>query len=218
MLLVQKGLISEKQLDEALAVQQESGELLGDVLVNRGLASRIAIQDLVAEHVGVDHEPERGFGTGLRAKIVDRESRAGDAGPEPEDAVLPANVVPLPSAPTRAEAVALQREVEQLRHAVELRDERVAVLERELAEAGKALAASAVEPATEHVVLVRSAGGYELVDAPGPPPRVGARVSVADRVEAFVVLKVGRSPLPGDRRPCAFVEAAGTTALLEYSE
>src|SRR5215467_11024020 len=90
MLLVQKGVISEEQLDEALTFQEKSGEDLGDLLVSRGLASRIAIQDVLAEQVGVDHEPERGFGTGLRAKLVDRESRAPGAEPGPEEAVLPA--------------------------------------------------------------------------------------------------------------------------------
>jgi hypothetical protein len=197
MLLVQKGLINEEQLEEALALQVQSGRRLGEVLVGRGFASRLAIQDALADQLGLLEEPPRGFGTGLRAKLVDREGRPGHTGEDGPQVELPANVVQLPMARPRQEPAALAREVDRLHLAVRA-----------------AAAGSEAGSAAEHVVLVRDAGGYELVDAAGPPPRVGARVAVGERLETFVVLKVGRSPLPGDRRPCAFVEAAGAPALL----
>jgi hypothetical protein len=214
MLLVQKGLINEEQLEEALALQVQSGRRLGEVLVGRGFASRLAIQDALADQLGLLEEPPRGFGTGLRAKLVDREGRPGHTGEDGPQVELPANVVQLPMARPRQEPAALAREVDRLHLAVAARDERIAELEHELAAVRAAAAGSEAGSAAEHVVLVRDAGGYELVDAAGPPPRVGARVAVGERLETFVVLKVGRSPLPGDRRPCAFVEAAGAPALL----
>ena len=61
-------------------------------------------------------------------------------------------------------------------------------------------------PVTEHVVFVRSGARYALVAAEGPPPEPGTRLDVEDR--AYLVLKVGRSPFPGDARPCAYAEPA----------
>jgi hypothetical protein len=48
--------------------------------------------------------------------------------------------------------------------------------------------------------------GYELVSCDGAPPRAGDPVELAFREGALVVNRVGRSPLPGDARPCAFLE------------
>jgi hypothetical protein len=60
------------------------------------------------------------------------------------------------------------------------------------------------EPASTHLVFLHGAAGYELHEREGPPPLLGARVEVGEGTA--VVVKVGRSPLPLDRRPCAFVE------------
>jgi hypothetical protein len=60
--------------------------------------------------------------------------------------------------------------------------------------------------ATEHVVFVRTGARYTVVAADGPPPEPGTRLELEER--AFLVLKVGRSPFPGDARPCAFAEPA----------
>jgi DNA repair exonuclease SbcCD ATPase subunit len=60
--------------------------------------------------------------------------------------------------------------------------------------------------ATEHVVFARTGARYALVAAEGPPPEPGARLELDER--DYVVLKVGRSPFPGDDRPCAFAEPA----------
>jgi len=58
-------------------------------------------------------------------------------------------------------------------------------------------------PAVTHLVFVWTPHGYGLDVADGPAPAVGARVSVGgvDRV----VAKLGRSPLPGDGRRCAYL-------------
>ena len=55
----------------------------------------------------------------------------------------------------------------------------------------------------KHLLFVWTPGGYELVERDGGPPEVGAEVEVADRRER--VTKVGPSPLPGDRRRCAYL-------------
>ena len=55
------------------------------------------------------------------------------------------------------------------------------------------------------VLFVPTAEGYRLVPLDVGPPRVGDRVELEG--EAFDVLRVGPSPLPGDDRPCAFLAA-----------
>ena len=60
----------------------------------------------------------------------------------------------------------------------------------------------AEEPA--RLLFVASASGYRLVEPAGDALSRGDRVELADG--RFRVLRVGPSPLPGDRRRCAFLE------------
>src|SRR6266571_2049010 len=79
LLLIEMGLITAKQLEQALAAQQEGGERLGEVLIARGYTSRLAIEDALARQSGFLLEPEGGYGSGLRAKLVEGENRPGPA-------------------------------------------------------------------------------------------------------------------------------------------
>lgn len=54
-----------------------------------------------------------------------------------------------------------------------------------------------------HLLFVWKPSGYELVERDGEPPAVGSSVELEDRTER--VTKIGPSPLPGDRRPCAYL-------------
>ena len=60
----------------------------------------------------------------------------------------------------------------------------------------------AAEPAP--ILFVASPSGYRLLESAGPAPSRGDRVELADG--SFRVLRLGPSPLPGDRRRCAFLE------------
>ena len=55
-----------------------------------------------------------------------------------------------------------------------------------------------------HLLFVWKPSGYELLEREGEPPSVGTPVDLGDRTEQ--VIKVGPSPLPGDRRPCAYLQ------------
>ena len=55
-----------------------------------------------------------------------------------------------------------------------------------------------------HVLFVWSAAGYALLAAAGEPPPVGSDVATSGGRR--VVTKVGPSPLPGDPRPCAYLD------------
>jgi len=61
------------------------------------------------------------------------------------------------------------------------------------------------EPA-DHTLFVSTATGYTVVEREGPPPSLGAEVSLDDRV--YRATGYRRSPFPGDRRPCVIVEQA----------
>jgi hypothetical protein len=91
-LLVEQGVISEAELETALADQAAIGKPLGEILIAHGFSSRPAIQDALAEQAGVMFEPERGFGTGLRGLLArkHRQRKHGDDEPaRPQLAVVP---------------------------------------------------------------------------------------------------------------------------------
>lgn len=71
-LLVEKGVISAEELDDALDEQRLSGLRLGEILIARGYASRPGIAEALAAQRGLVLEPERGFGTGLRDQLERR--------------------------------------------------------------------------------------------------------------------------------------------------
>jgi hypothetical protein len=50
--------------------------------------------------------------------------------------------------------------------------------------------------------------GYSLQEILGSPPAVGEPMAVANGDAEFVVTRIGRSPLPLDRRPCVYLELA----------
>jgi hypothetical protein len=56
-----------------------------------------------------------------------------------------------------------------------------------------------------HVLFVWSPSGYALLVRGGEPPPIGSEVGISGGLR--VVTKIGPSPLPGDRRPCAFLDA-----------
>jgi hypothetical protein len=60
------------------------------------------------------------------------------------------------------------------------------------------------------LAFVHSPDGYRLLERAGEPPVRNASVELDGGT--FVVLRLGPSPLPGDRRRCAFVEQEPSSA------
>ena len=54
-----------------------------------------------------------------------------------------------------------------------------------------------------HLLFVWRTSGYELVEQDGDVPAVGSEVELGE--ERLRVTKVATSPLPGDRRQCAYL-------------
>jgi hypothetical protein len=71
-LLVDKGLLSDEELDRALEEQEFTGKRLGEILVERGYLTTPTLSHALAEQYGVDLDFERGFGSGLRDEIERR--------------------------------------------------------------------------------------------------------------------------------------------------
>jgi hypothetical protein len=57
-----------------------------------------------------------------------------------------------------------------------------------------------------YVLFVWSPSGWTLQHREGQPPAVGATIENGDTL--LRVSKIGPSPLPGDRRRCAFTQLA----------
>ena len=99
-------------------------------------------------------------------------------------------------------AAAQRREEELERRAAEL-----AELARVLDERGTSPGRSATKPVREdeYVALVSTADRYRLVIREGPPPEPGSTIELDDIPRR--VVRLTASPLPGDDRSCALLEA-----------
>jgi hypothetical protein len=58
----------------------------------------------------------------------------------------------------------------------------------------------------EHLLFISTPHGYRLVERPGPPPAALEDVAVPEHGGSFRVTKQAPSPLPNDRRVCAYLE------------
>jgi hypothetical protein len=91
---------------------------------------------------------------------------------------------------------------------IDLLRTRVAEAEAELDQPVATEAPEVEEPAEldpGYVLFVWSPSGYALLSRSGEPPPIGSEVGVSGgRLE---VVKIGPSPLPGDPRRCAFLDA-----------
>jgi type IV pilus assembly protein PilB len=83
-LLVERGLLTVADLDDALEEQARTGERLGAILVARKVVAGAVLTTLLAEQVGVELETQGGFGSGLFTKIA---TRNGSAEAEPAEPV-----------------------------------------------------------------------------------------------------------------------------------
>jgi len=97
-LFVRRGLITQAELETALAEQNATGRRLGEILVDRGLVSGPELTSGLMDQLGVEISKEEGFGSGLWAEIKRRHKRvrpdgAEDhepgAGGQPEIALVP---------------------------------------------------------------------------------------------------------------------------------
>ena len=55
-----------------------------------------------------------------------------------------------------------------------------------------------------YVLFISKPSGYELREGDGEPPPIGSALELDEA--RYFVSKLGTSPLPQDRRPCAYLQ------------
>ena len=69
-LLVEKGLLTERELDDALTEQKRSGRLVGQILVHSGALSPFALAQALTEQHGVELQTEADLGANARPQAA----------------------------------------------------------------------------------------------------------------------------------------------------
>ena len=212
--------MSEHDLVEALAEQERSGQRLGEVLVARGLVSAAAVANALAEQRGSFLKTEYGFGTGLRA-LMGRSS-------VPDSEATPPEVPPLsPTQPPErgvggTPAVAADSTASAKRVAAEPTGSEAP--ERSVAwtaapptaaqvswskqrREGSPEAQGQPRPDLGHLLFVPTYQGYLLLQRSGSAPALGEVLELPDTPGVrLVVAKLALSPLPRDKRVCAYLD------------
>jgi peptidoglycan hydrolase CwlO-like protein len=139
-LLVEQGLLTDDELELALAKQVQTGKRLGETIVECGFVSRPDLSNALASQYGIDLQTESGFGTGLRSQIQRRHENERGRGFRPALVVV--------SDPTEGAAAEDQEPAE-----VEPDEEREALLLAQLEEQWAKLAAAEAKLADRELAL-----------------------------------------------------------------
>jgi uncharacterized coiled-coil protein SlyX len=186
-LLVQKGVLTDEQLEIALAEQRKCGAPLGEILVRLGFSKGPTIANALADQYGGPLRTEYGLAIG----------------PTPTGPVA----VPAP-AESREQDTAIMR----LNAALDEKTAELARVYAELSRIQQALDAQQPPPAPadRHLLFVPGTEGYTMVERGGPAPEVGAEVQHG--TTAFTVRTVGPSTLFGVQMHCALLAPAQIAA------
>jgi hypothetical protein len=74
-LLIEQSWISQEDLEQALADQEQSGARLGQIVVDKGLISVEELTEVLLAQCGLDISTQEGFGSGLRDELARRGRR-----------------------------------------------------------------------------------------------------------------------------------------------
>lgn len=226
-LLVDRGLLTQAQLDAALLAQQQTGRPLGEIIVSHGFVSGAMVAQALATQRGGLTRTEYGYATGFASGSAEGAVVAPPPfSPQPDEPAPAA-----PPAPPEPETEALRAELgdalarvsaleEQLVQTRTSAEARVHSLETELADAGATIetmrdelvnalrGAPAGQPETNevpeqgHLLFTSGTDMYNLVERDGPPPAVGDEVEL-DGARHHVV-RIGAAPVPNAGRRCAY--------------
>ena len=224
-LLVERGLLTGDELEQALALQLETGQRLGETIVRCGFVSGPELASALAAQYGIELTTEKGFGTGLRSEIQRRhesdrrrivqlvpdppadahetveEPEAAEPEPNGDDASLLAQLEEQWAKLAAAEATLAERERELAelteRHGRDVRQlEELNERLRVQIEALRRAPAELAPPApASHLVFVQLDGRYALVSREGPPPAPSTPLSLPD-VDGGPFVVTGRRGSP----------------------
>jgi hypothetical protein len=210
--IVKCGFVSGPQLASALAAQYGI-ELTTETGFGTGLRSEIQRR----------HESDRRNVVRLAPALPDEPHEAEPTVVDPEpvsaEATLLAQLEEQWAKLAAAEEALAEREREleelgrehqqrrgEIRHLEEL-NERLRAQVAELRVAPEETLEIMPAAPASHLVFAQLDGRYELITRDGPPPAPSTAVTLPDVDDGiFVVAGSRRSPLPGDVRPCVFVQ------------
>jgi hypothetical protein len=218
-LFVERGLITQDELEEALVEQEETRKRLGAILVSRGLVSGPELTSVLVDQLGMELTKESGFGSGLWDEIRRRHPRnkhdgaapaQNDAEPEtpapaplaavapdpkPAPAPVPAAEAKVPDEQKLEEALAMERAALALAFDEE-RAELHAALSAERTALEQALEEerSARQQAFQELMQVRADGSRssELEDLAGQVTELRKQVEDSTAAVAAAQKAVGR--------------------------
>jgi hypothetical protein len=217
---VELGFVTSEQLDAALAMQRRTGKRLGEILVEHGSLSRLDLASALAEH----WEPRRpARGTRPELSLRPLGGAAPTASPVPGPKALEALEARLSALEQRLEAgeqaspeASAQSAEEQLRADLRALAERLERLEAVTQEQPRPTGRIAAVESEGYVAFVPTATGYRLVTRSEAPPEPGTTLMLEDEESPLVVVRYGRSPLPFDARPCAYLATFGSGLTLHH--
>lgn len=173
----------------ALAEQEGSDRMFGEIVVALGLLSSSAVADALGEQMGWTSRLNLQFAEGLDGR--DEEAHASSA--------LPATPRPLPVSPIAPLALP-----EALRGSPGDNED--------VAASQTALVATEAEPAgrfdkDRHLLFVPTSAGYRIVERQGAAPERGATVKLTGDHESrrYLVVKRSGAPIPASRQLCAYL-------------
>jgi DNA repair exonuclease SbcCD ATPase subunit len=188
--LAESELLRTRLVDECARSQEDRAEALAALAEAAGQLEGVRTQVASLEHTLSQREAEFAESELVRARLADDYARAREGWAETQASLADAG--------KQLDA----READVAALDSELRSLRLGLATPETPSAATLQEASEPEPAF-HLRLVSQLAGYVLSESPGPPPRAGERFEVNGK--RFCVARVGRSPLPDDARPCAFL-------------
>jgi hypothetical protein len=197
--LVDRGLVGERDLQRALTEQSRTGRRLGEILVGWGMITWLALAEALAAQ-WPHPSPSGHGGEAAEASVL----RVGAAS-APSLVVVP-DPEPEPEPDPRQEVAELVGALEGLREEVARTHDEIDRLRGELHAQEPEAAAEDVPDDGPFLLFALAGGTYTVVERRGPVPPVGAEVGVAGAEGRFSVVKVGRSPFPGDDRRCAYLQ------------
>ncbi len=187
--LAESELVRSRLADECASSQEDRAVARASLAEAASQLESLRTQVASLEHTLSQREAELAASDHVRAGLADECARAREGWAETQASLSDAEK----QLEAREAVVAgLDSELRSLRLRLPTPQSGAATLQE----------ASEPEPAF-HLRLFPQPAGYALTESPGPPPRAGERVEVNDK--RFCVARVGRSPLPDDARPCAFL-------------
>lgn len=173
-MLVDRGLLTLPQLEDALDEQERTGARLGMILVAHKIVPGAVLTTILAEQLGVELETQGGFGSGLFTKIAHPNGRGDQARRKSQTAVAAPTDLSVVSTPPRPSVDEVLAELDRVAGALDASRARCAELEAELRRI-KAAARRKAVPAKTRKVSAKAKAAPTPKAAPKKPSPARAK-------------------------------------------